>query len=655
MFYKHKMNIKSTVSILFFLFITTLVSFSQEEEKLRKLIKTSTDTTLIKAYIDLGNYYYSTTHKGDSLLKYANKALKLSKGIKNVQKEMFSYVSLAIGYNANAINYNRAEDYDSVILNLEKGLELAKRIDDKKMQAEFYNKFGIIYLNQGNRELAMENRLNAARISESISDFTNAAVAYAGISIIFAHDEQVDKQLEYIDKTIDIVENKEGVPDKYRQTIYANASQEYLQLFEESKNENYGNLSVKYANNAFELAKSNNYTARIPSVLDILAHYYLLKNDFDMSLYYAHEVLKYSEYMSEPTKLNTFSDLADIYKKTNQKRLAYIYIDSINNLKIKEEPYYGYNISKNSFEIYKYFKDYNLAFKALDEQNEFDSKLKEENQDKKINELETKYQTELKDAEIVSLNQQKKIDDLSIKNKQAQIKWLLGLVVLAILIALIVFLYFRQRTLKNKHKILETEQRLNRARINPHFFFNAMASLQNLSQQENSIQTTIYTSRLAKIMRQSLENTYEELVTVEHEIDFLTQYLEIQKLRYPEKFDYQFHIDKNLELNELKLPGMLMQPFVENAIEHGFKDIDYKGELQITFKEENKNLLVIIEDNGKGSNAIEKEKTHKSRAMQIIMDRLFLFNKQHKSNAFYEVVETHGIGFIIKVTLPKLY
>ena len=84
------MNIKSTLSIIVFLFFMNLVSFSQEEEKLRKLIKTSTDTTLIEAYIDLGNHYYYTTHKGDSLIKYGEKALKVSQSIKNAQKEMTS-------------------------------------------------------------------------------------------------------------------------------------------------------------------------------------------------------------------------------------------------------------------------------------------------------------------------------------------------------------------------------------------------------------------------------------------------------------------------------------------------------------------------------------------------------------------------------------
>jgi LytS/YehU family sensor histidine kinase len=182
-----------------------------------------------------------------------------------------------------------------------------------------------------------------------------------------------------------------------------------------------------------------------------------------------------------------------------------------------------------------------------------------------------------------------------------------------------------------------------------------MASLQNLAMQEKSTQTTLFISRFAKIMRQSLESTYEEVITVEQEIDFLTQYLEIQKLRYPDKFDYEFCIDDSLEINELKLPGMLIQPFIENAIEHGFKGIDYQGKIDIVFKDQEQQLKVIVEDNGKGQNLAKKEKAHKSRAMQIINDRLYLFNKQYKSQASYQIGNTNKNGFKIIVTLPKLY
>ena len=118
---------------------------------------------------------------------------------------------------------------------------------------------------------------------------------------------------------------------------------------------------------------------------------------------------------------------------------------------------------------------------------------------------------------------------------------------------------------------------------------------------------------------------------------------------------YQFHIDNDLEVNELKLPGMLTQPFVENAIEHGFKDIDYIGKIDIYFEEKKQNVLITIEDNGKGVNVLETEKEHKSRAMQIVKDRLYLFNKQHKSAAYYNIEDTNKTGFKIRIVLPKIY
>ena len=260
----------------------------------------------------------------------------------------------------------------------------------------------------------------------------------------------------------------------------------------------------------------------------------------------------------------------------------------------------------------------------------------------KVTELEQKYNKVKNEQKIFELE----------KTKQLYFFLIVG----SILAILAIVFFFRQRSLKNKQKIMETEQRLNRARINPHFFFNGMASLQNLSLQEKSPKTTLFISRFAKIMRQSLESTYEELTTVEEEVDFLTQYIEIQKLRYPEKFDYAFHIDDNLEVNELQIPSMLLQPFIENAIEHGFKDIDYTGKIDITFQADNDELITTVEDNGKGLNPSEDKKQHKSRAMQIVKDRLDLFNKQNNFKAFYKLVEPiDGRGLKIIITLPKLY
>ncbi|WP_309640228.1 histidine kinase [Flavobacterium sp.] len=260
----------------------------------------------------------------------------------------------------------------------------------------------------------------------------------------------------------------------------------------------------------------------------------------------------------------------------------------------------------------------------------------------KVNELEQKYN---------KVKNEKMIFELE-KTKQ----WYTFLIIGGLLTILTLVFFFRQRSLQNKQKIIETEQRLNRARINPHFFFNAMASLQNVSLEEKSSKTTLFISRFAKIMRQSLESTYEELVTIESELEFMTDYLELQKLRFPDKFEYQFDVDDSLEINELKIPGMLLQPFIENAIEHGFKDINYKGNIVIVFEDVENHVAITVKDNGKGQTQDHVVKDHKSRAMQIVKDRIYLFNKQHHSDAFYQVLHTKGeSGFKIVMSLPKIY
>ncbi len=260
----------------------------------------------------------------------------------------------------------------------------------------------------------------------------------------------------------------------------------------------------------------------------------------------------------------------------------------------------------------------------------------------KVNELEQKYHKVKNEKMIFELEKTKQLYSF--------------LIIVGLLAILTLIFFFRQRSLQSKQKIMETEQRLNRARINPHFFFNALASLQNVSLEEKSVKTTLFISRFAKIMRQSLESTYQELVTIETEIDFITQYLEIQKLRFPDKFDFQFRIDDSLAIDELRIPGMIIQPFIENSIEHGFKDINYTGLITISFIEDKNNIIINIKDNGVGDALYKKEKEHKSRAMQIIKDRLYLFNKQNQSNASYRVEKTtNEDGFKIIVSLPKIY
>ncbi|WP_421798887.1 sensor histidine kinase [Haliscomenobacter sp.] len=262
----------------------------------------------------------------------------------------------------------------------------------------------------------------------------------------------------------------------------------------------------------------------------------------------------------------------------------------------------------------------------------------------KINELEQKYYKEKNENTIKDLARKK--------------QFYLFLAIAGLLGIAAVSFFLRQQALTYKKNILEAEQRLNRARMNPHFFFNALTALQKFAVTENNPQAMATNlSRFSNIMRETLESTYKEYVSIEQEMDFLEEYLDVQSIRFPQAFSYEIKADHDLEVDELLIPSMIIQPFVENSIEHGFSGIEYQANIQVEFKKDDKSLLVLISDNGLGIRGESPENhQHISRASQILKDRIYLLNLKLKTKAGFHIDnEASGKGVIVKINLPLLY
>ncbi|HEY1038685.1 MAG TPA: histidine kinase, partial [Bacteroidia bacterium] len=249
------------------------------------------------------------------------------------------------------------------------------------------------------------------------------------------------------------------------------------------------------------------------------------------------------------------------------------------------------------------------------------------------------------------LKQQEEINDL-------QIRFLIIAIVFAIVLIISVILFYRQRALKQQQATLQVEQRLNRSRINPHFFFNALAALQNIMLNGTDKPKLVKNfTAFSKLMRQTLESSYNEFISIEKEIEFLDHYLNLQLLRKEGSFEYKYTIVSELEIEEIMIPAMLLQPFVENAIEHGFKSFTSGGLLLIDFRLNGKNLVITIDDNGAGIKQKKEsdDPTHISRATQITKDRLFLINKTLKVESGFKFIDKFEAGTRVELTLPVLY
>ena len=288
--------------------------------------------------------------------------------------------------------------------------------------------------------------------------------------------------------------------------------------------------------------------------------------------------------------------------------------------------------------------DYKKAFEYAGLEKTIRDSISNVDKIEAVAELEKKY------------NQAKNENTIKDLDKKKQLYLMLAIAGLLAAIAIAFFL--RQQKLKHKKDILETEQRLNRARMNPHFFFNALTTLQKFALRDNDGQALASNlSKFSNIMRETLESTYKEYVTVEQEMEFLNEYLEVQKIRFPQTFSYEVSADENLEVDDVLIPSMILQPFVENSIEHGFAGIDYPGNVVIQFKAAGKEVLIQINDNGKGlATTVKENNEHISRASQIIKDRIYLLNIKLKTKAGFSIDnDESGKGVVVKIHLPLLY
>ncbi len=204
-----------------------------------------------------------------------------------------------------------------------------------------------------------------------------------------------------------------------------------------------------------------------------------------------------------------------------------------------------------------------------------------------------------------------------------------------------------------------------RAQMNPHFIFNALNSIQEFITSQQSTEAATHLAHFARLMRQILDYSEREMITLEEEVDFLRNYLNLNRsLRFKDVFDYEIVVDQELEDDLIGLPAMLVQPYVENALEHGVRLVP-DGFIRITFSspiEDDSQLVIEIEDNGQGrERAIasqgELEQAHRSMGTAITRHRLELLNQSQATEAavVYEDL-THGdgtsAGTRVRISMP---
>lgn len=418
---------------------------------------------------------------------------------------------------------------------------------------------------------------------------------------------------------------------------------------------------AQFSNKAKTLAEKIGDSMAIARSYDYEAQVFSSQMQFEKAL---SSSKKYYAYLKGKNALDviSYNNLSKSFLSTGETDSAIFYYKEALKIVNKMEPGKKNSMIYNGlFDAYTRKKDYANALQAADSAYTIDLRNIRNIEEEKIAELHEKYQAEKKDRNIAEL----KSSNLLSRKIINQQRWIFAaLLVIITGILFIVWSVYRQRLLKSRNELLQvenrrlkTEQKMLQAQLNPHFVFNAIANLQSLIGSGETQLSISYLSAFSQMLRNILEQSRKDFISIEEEIETLQNYLSLQQMRFSNIFDFEIKPDDSIDAGTMLIPPMVIQPFLENAIEHGFRNIDYKGKLVTTFTAEAGRLLINIEDNGSGIVKQEQPAAGKTSLSGIIIrERLqALFNTEEKQSAGFTLtdkVTEGGQGILIKINMP---
>jgi ligand-binding sensor domain-containing protein len=247
---------------------------------------------------------------------------------------------------------------------------------------------------------------------------------------------------------------------------------------------------------------------------------------------------------------------------------------------------------------------------------------------------------------------------------------LMGFLFLAVT-GLVIWLIIRRIRKREQEKtaiskrISELEQLSRKAQMNPHFIFNSLNSIQQYVMDADVVGANKFISGFSRLIRQTLDFSSKPEISLEEELDYLTNYLAIERTRLENAFSWAVQIDDSVNPAEYYIPPMILQPFVENSVRHGLRfRRDKEGLVTISVKREGDHLICILEDNGVGRKAAMHYKSispinYQSKGMSLTADRIAMFNKEHEHKISMQIddlkdSEQNALGTRVTISFPVL-
>lgn len=566
--------------------------------------KSNNDIQKAKAYQNIGISYIILSDYDKAIQNFDASEQILIKQ-KNPSKEAQEILAKTLGSKGIAFseknNYAKALEYDF------RAVKIYEDLENKLQLSKIYNNIGVIYNSIDDGKKALQYFLKANQLQKQDNN-PAVAVSASNIGLIYLKQNQKAKAKQYFDeslKAFEIHPNPRGLGE-----LYNNYSRYYIA-------ENQYDLAKEFLLKAEGTFKSIEDQFGLSDTYLLLGDIYFKENNPEKSLEFARKSLEMAKELELPeTRMKSEKLLSDIYDKQGNQELA---LQHLRN----------YNIEKDNLE------------KIINEQQRLKTELDFHYEKEQLE----KKETEMREKLLV----------------------ILGFVVLAfVLVGL--FFYFRnkerEKTLMLQKQLAEFEHKALHLQMNPHFVFNCLASISSFIMQNGKEDAMKYLSKFSKLMRLTLEFSKESAIPIDKEIEALQNYLELEQLRFNQKFDFKINKDSEIE-DDTAIPSLLLQPYVENAIIHGVAPKEGKGFIKIDFTQKDEQLICVIEDDGVGidtSRELKKNSVnvHQSMALDISKKRLKTLEELENKKVNLKIEElkdenNNSRGTRITLELPLNY
>ncbi|MCZ4695511.1 hypothetical protein DWB61_11660 [Ancylomarina euxinus] len=591
----------------------------------------------------------------ESSVSYRGTDKKLSveiceKAIKLAEKEQIDSL-LALALKTQGINYYLLSEDDSSKLYYEKAVSKFNEIGNLVQAGKVLGNIGLIYKRRGEYTKALEYYLKEIEIFSEINHTEGLSSIYINMGNLANTMGNPSRAEEYFNSALKLAEKENNIGDQISAlnnlgAIYESQDKfrEALDVYEKSLKFvlNSGNSSMEsrlYLNVGLIYRRTGAY--------DQAESY--LKRSFDIRKLRGN----YEEL------LGVYNEMFELAMSKKEFGKAKQFVGTMQDLaEMNEDSEWMSDIYRAYSNLYKETGDYKLALESFENHRQLSDSIQAAFNTEKYNELMVRYDMDKTKQEMVVMAQDTRIQSLELDKKNA---WLVAMLVIMLLGVIAIVVSFRINKLKAEQKLMNLDQKVLLSQMNPHFLFNALTAVQSLVLDNECDKANLYLSDLGTLVRNILEDSRKEKISLSQELITLEKYIDLQKLRFDFPIEFRFDIEENIDLDELSIPPMLTQPFIENAFVHAnLQQVD-KPVILIKIELLDPNFVTFsIQDNGVGIEEGKKQslmKEKKSLAMQIARDRIQIYNYKSKFQMKLEVIDLKYVdqnkqGTLARFTIP---